>query len=494
MAREKIRIGKDIKLEWQIKVNEQTQDLSQFRLRLEIKHPIGVRENLAFRVSNDKVIADFYGINHRHLGPHTLTLWRNYGEIGQTAVDSVDAFILVATTDEESPGVSGSLTSASVKLTGSMAVGVKGLSAYEIWLQNGHKGTEADFINWIRQPSVDAAKSLEALGSQLTADNNNRKNEFTQMQAENSLAVERAILAASKVDNSLLDLETEKKLVREAADRAHNEASNAANAARHAIESIAGVDAAVQKTNAAAELVTGKVKEVDAALAKTGKATSDANAAARNANEANDRVTAAINSMQGKLDKVDEIEAAVFPYSLSVSGGAVYEKGTSHNVTVSWVMKKGSSVVTPDSSKVNGVPATGTSKVFNGVTTNTTYRVEATKGSITKTASTSVRFVNPSYLGVVPASFAASETAIRQLTKGVSESNSRTLSGANLANQKVCYAYPKSFGALVSIKDANNFDYINSYVRSELTINGEAYYVYVLKDATSVSGFKQVYS
>ena len=199
-------------------------------------------------------------------------------------------------------------------------------------------------------------------------------------------------------------------------------------------------------------------------------------------------------SLSQHTSRLDELDAAVFPYSLSVSGGGVFEKGTSQSVTITWSMKKGGSPIVPDSVKINGALVTGTNKVYTGVTTNTTYNVAATKGSVTKTASTSVRFVNPSYLGIVSESFVPSESAIKALAKGISESKGRILSGANLTNQKICYAYPKTFGVLTSIKDANNFEYINSYNRTELAINGETYYVYVLKDATSISGFKQVYS
>ena len=54
--------------------------------------------------------------------------------------------------------------------------------------------------------------------------------------------------------------------------------------------------------------------------------------------------------------------------------------------------------------------------------------------------------------------------------------------------------YPKSFGALTSIKDANNFDYINSYTRSEMTYNDVDYYVYILTDPVTITGFKQAFS
>lgn len=52
----------------------------------------------------------------------------------------------------------------------------------------------------------------------------------------------------------------------------------------------------------------------------------------------------------------------------------------------------------------------------------------------------------------------------------------------------------KIIGTLTSIKDANNFDYIGSYNRTELTVNGEAYYIYLMIDPTSVSNFKQIYA
>ena len=54
--------------------------------------------------------------------------------------------------------------------------------------------------------------------------------------------------------------------------------------------------------------------------------------------------------------------------------------------------------------------------------------------------------------------------------------------------------YPQSFGTLTSIKDANNFDYINSYTRSTLSYNGVDYYVYILTDPVTITGFKQIFN
>ena len=79
------------------------------------------------------------------------------------------------------------------------------------------------------------------------------------------------------------------------------------------------------------------------------------------------------------------------------------------------------------------------------------------------------------------------------LSKKLRTSKGDTLT-FNLTNQRVIYMYPKSFGTLTSIKDANNFDYINSYTLSTETFNNVEYYVYILTDAVTISNFKQIFS
>lgn len=203
------------------------------------------------------------------------------------------------------------------------------------------------------------------------------------------------------------------------------------------------------------------------------------------------------NPVQNKVitEALNRINKELFPLTIAVSGGGLFEKRTTQTITVSWSVKEGSDVVTPDSITVNdeSVANTSKSKQFTNVTTNTTYTVKAIKDGITVQGSTSVTFVNPSYFGAVAADFTPTEEAIKTLTKSVK--NSKNYTGtATLNNQKTCYAYPKSFGALTAIKDANNFDYISSYTRTELTVWGEVYYVYVLTDPTTIDGFKQIYS
>lgn len=193
-------------------------------------------------------------------------------------------------------------------------------------------------------------------------------------------------------------------------------------------------------------------------------------------------------------DKVllQKLAASVFPLTLTVTGGGVYRKTTTQTVTVKWTVKQGPEVITPDSLKVNNEPVdvSLTSKQFSGIAVNTTFRVEATKDGVTKTGSVSAVFVNPSYFGVVDSNFTPTPEGIQGLSSGEIIKNSKTYntSAFNQNAQKNCYAYPKVFGALTSITDGKN-EFINSYTRSELEVNGEMYYVYVLSEASTVSNY-----
>lgn len=193
-------------------------------------------------------------------------------------------------------------------------------------------------------------------------------------------------------------------------------------------------------------------------------------------------------------DKVllQKLAASVFPLTLTVTGGGVYRKTTTQTVTVSWSLKQGPDAVTPDSLKISNEPieVSLTSKQFPGITVNTIFRVEATKDGVTKTGSVSAVFVNPSYFGVVESNFTPTPEGIQGLISGEIIKNSKTYntSAFNQNAQKNCYAYPKVFGALTSITDGKN-EFINSYTRSELEVNGEMYYVYVLSEASTVSNY-----
>ena len=109
-------------------------------------------------------------------------------------------------------------------------------------------------------------------------------------------------------------------------------------------------------------------------------------------------------------------------------------------------------------------------------------------GSIT--SSGTIRAYALSYYGVIDGSEFIDTNG---LTSKLRTSKSDTIT-MSLTNQRIIYMYPKSFGNLTSIKDANNFDYINSYTLSNTVVNDVEYNIYILTDPVTITNFKQIFN
>ena len=101
-----------------------------------------------------------------------------------------------------------------------------------------------------------------------------------------------------------------------------------------------------------------------------------------------------------------------------------------------------------------------------------------------------VRAYALSYYGVISSKEVDDISALNSI---LSTSKSYTYT-TDLVNQKIVYMYPKSFGVLTSIRDANNFDYIDSYKLTTSTYDGVEYYIYVLTDPVTITNFKQIFN
>ena len=111
-------------------------------------------------------------------------------------------------------------------------------------------------------------------------------------------------------------------------------------------------------------------------------------------------------------------------------------------------------------------------------------------GSVSSTGT--IKAYALSYYGIIDAS-TITENDISSLSSRLGTNKSFTHT-VDLTRQRIVYMYPQSFGTLTSIKDANNFDYINSYTRTSLTHNSVDYYVYILTDPVTITGFKQIFN
>lgn len=193
---------------------------------------------------------------------------------------------------------------------------------------------------------------------------------------------------------------------------------------------------------------------------------------------------------------VKKLMNKAFPFTVNVSiDKTLVKKGTSQPVKVTITPKIGDDNTNVDEIMINGGEYHGPIPYVysDTATTTTTYHVRVSKEDRTAQGSATITFVNPSYDGAVAANFTVTEANIKALTETLRSRNGgiRTF---NLNNQKACIAYPKTFGATTGIKDANGFDYLDSYTRSELNVNGEPYYVYLLTTAATITGFKQTIS
>ena len=203
--------------------------------------------------------------------------------------------------------------------------------------------------------------------------------------------------------------------------------------------------------------------------------------------------TSTTDAMSADIKKLMD---KAFPFTVNVSiDKTLAKKGTSQPVKVTITPKIGDDNTEVDAIMINGEEHHGAIPYVYSTTatTTTTYNVRVEKENKNARGSATITFVNPSYDGVVAANFTATEANIKALTETLrsGKGGTRTFS---LNNQKACIAYPKAFGAATSIKDANGFDYLASYIRSELNVNGELYYVYLLTNATTITDMKQTIS
>ena len=123
------------------------------------------------------------------------------------------------------------------------------------------------------------------------------------------------------------------------------------------------------------------------------------------------------------------------------------------------------------------------------------FKVVVNDGDNDTQASKSVTFVGATYYGTLANDITnPTEVDIKSLNKTLKNQKGYTYNNISMEYSKICYAIPSSLGALTSIKDANNISYLDSYSKTTVTVDGIEYYVYLLKDVSTVSKFTQIYA
>ena len=204
--------------------------------------------------------------------------------------------------------------------------------------------------------------------------------------------------------------------------------------------------------------------------------------------------------------------APTIGFSISKSGNVVYGGSYTETLTVnvsnmgsaqkivSIAWYEGNTVKQTDSID-SSTTGSWTFTMPTATTDTTTFKAVVTykksdnnDTSVTKTAS--INFYYNKFYGAV-ADLDPTEATVEALSTALGTAKGGTYS-FTVNDGRICYAYPKSLGALSSIKDSNGFSLFDSFTRTEQTYtqNGTsvAYYRYVLTDATIVSAYSVIFA
>ena len=178
--------------------------------------------------------------------------------------------------------------------------------------------------------------------------------------------------------------------------------------------------------------------------------------------------------------------AKEYGVSLSVATAKISITKKTNNI-VSVILYKGNVVI---ETKTDGVANGGTitfniGETLDG-TSDVTYKVEVSDGENTVSDSATYKFVYPYYYGVVANGATIDSVTVLGFTKDARDKGNRSYTYTT-DNQCPVIAYPKSYGALKSIVDPNNFT--QTWAQSTVTVNSVDYYVYVGSAATATAKY-----
>lgn len=168
----RIRKDNDFHVAWQIKrggVAENLENVTDIKLERTI---YGITtEHTLFAVSGDTITAEIPAEVQTHYGQYKLTLSYELVDTGMSDDDRKCKVAIYAFAIVDPLGPADDLLTVNVASDVSIGFkGDKGLSAYQVWLENGNVGTEDDYFDYLRQPATDAAASVAEL-EQTVSDN-----------------------------------------------------------------------------------------------------------------------------------------------------------------------------------------------------------------------------------------------------------------------------------------------------------------------------------
>lgn len=193
-----------------------------------------------------------------------------------------------------------------------------------------------------------------------------------------------------------------------------------------------------------------------------------------------------------------ELQNEVFPLIVEFSATPTVVKALqSTAIHLSWGAERRKTDVTAEAEvTLDGTATTGKTKdvsvnLAHGATR--TFSLSVSFEGLTETVSRTVRGTHPTYFGSVAKTWEGTEANIKALAEIIAGERTLTRTGIATADGKIALTYPKDFGALTSVKDGNGYEVLASYTRSEVSVNGIQYYLYLLTVPVTAAGVTQIY-
>ena len=388
----KIRYGNDIPIEWSINRNDQPEDFTGKTLRLTMIGTSGTAEVTDYIVDGNVLRWMFWGKDQHKPSTYHFCLVENGGEEGMFTIDTCDVLRLVsrscAADDCDGPftmQVTSNIDDKGVTCSSVITVPANGLSAYEIAVRHGFKGTEeewlaslkgekgdaftySDFtpeqIADLKKPAVDAAKEVTKAAETATeaakaADDAAGSADEAAKSATD--AATDAASAASKANNAAA-------VATAAGEAALTAAGNAASAAKTASDTNTQIQTAEQQRASAEQLRVSaeQTRQTEFAQIKqqAETATNAADTAAAAANEAAEGIEQSLSEKQDKTDNalqttdktvvgaINEVLGKVGDGGSDGKDGATFTPSVSGDGTLSWSNDK--ELENPESVNIKG--------------------------------------------------------------------------------------------------------------------------------------------
>ncbi len=259
---QKIKLCRNLKIKWEILQNGSAVTLDGLDLTLILVCYSGMRK-MAFSTDKSYVVCVIKDSEQLNPGEYWFALYQNYATANQSLVSVCDHFELVADShcsDSAEATIGGD---SSCNCGPALELGVQGDSAYEVWLKNGHEGSEEDYLAWLQQPADEAAEKADAATQnaiQATADTKAAIQSANEATAKANASASTADVAAQKATDSASTADS-------AADSANTAALNANKMAESANESASNANTATQEAKDATAKAIASAESADESAA-----------------------------------------------------------------------------------------------------------------------------------------------------------------------------------------------------------------------------------